>query len=88
MGELKHNVGQLMRAMIGDPANPRDRPGVVHELSVLEDEVKHANRTLEELRDELRMGRLDFGRSMKRMMRFVVGTIAVAAALLIFHLKN
>ena len=60
--------------LLGDPKNPRERPGLVHEFDLLVKEQKTTNEILQSLRSEL-----------KRMVRLVLGAFVTALLAMVFR---
>lgn len=54
MDTLKADVNRLMKATFGDPDNPRDVPGIIHDLRHLDSRQKRTNEILDEMKTDVK----------------------------------
>lgn len=52
--KLRKDVSDVHRAVFGDPANPKQHPGMVSELKTFDANLSRMNDTLEEMRGDFR----------------------------------
>lgn len=54
MEELKEDVLLLKKAVFGDPADLKEHPGIISELTILSTSLQRTNEILSQLREDIR----------------------------------